>query len=229
MEHRPTAVRQASPRRKPWHLDFHIQRTMLRDIAAASQYATGRLLDVGCGRAPYQALLANVSTYVGLDANHGPGGPQVSGLGYALPFEADSFDTVLSTQTLEHVELPHVMMAEMARVLRPGGHLILTAPQTWRLHEKPYDFYRYTRFGLQHLIRQAGLEETLIQAEGGVWMVVGQTVNNALHARLRHSIPYYFLYGLYLISNSLFGWLDTIWFDPDETLNYVVVARKPLT
>ncbi|MFL5804450.1 MAG: class I SAM-dependent methyltransferase [Roseiflexaceae bacterium] len=201
-------------------------RELVGDIIASSGYARGRLLDVGCGNRPYEPWLRDVGEYVGLDVNYQTGSPTVSGFAYALPFAASSFDTVFSTQTLEHVEAPHLAVAEMVRVLRPGGYLILTAPQTWRLHEQPYDFYRYTRYGLQYLLEQNGLRVVSIKAQGGVWATVGQIVNNAMHRQLGPRLPVYARYLIYLASNMLFGQLDRVWVDTDETLNYLVIGRK---
>jgi SAM-dependent methyltransferase len=225
MQHRLRSVRQVSPLRKPWHIDYLVMRELVRDIIASSSYARGRLLDVGCGSRPYEPWLSGVSEYVGLDAIREAGRPNTIGLAWQLPFASASFDSVLSTQTLEHIETPALAIAEMARVLRPGGYLILTAPQTWRLHEKPYDFYRFTRFGLQHLLEQSGLSIVNITPQGGVWATVGQTINNAVQQRVRPGRSIY-AYLLYLACNMLFGLLDELWVDQDETLNYLVVARK---
>jgi SAM-dependent methyltransferase len=226
MQQRPVSARQRSSLRKPWHVDYLHMQDLIRDITASSDYARGRLLDVGCGNRPYEPLLLGVAEYVGIDVNHQTGRPTVSGFAYALPFAANSFDTVFSTQTLEHVEEPHLAVTEMARVLRSGGYLILTAPQTWRLHEKPYDFFRYTRFGLQHLMEHNGLRVVRLLPQGGAWATVGQIINNAVHQLVPRRLPVYAAYMIYLISNMLFGLLDRVWVDTDETINYLVIARK---
>ena len=59
-----------------------------------------------------------------------------------------AFDAVLFTQVLEHVPEPARVLAELHRILRPGGTLYLTAPLVWELHELPHDYYRYTSEGL---------------------------------------------------------------------------------
>jgi len=220
------SARQRSSFRKPWHVDYLHMHDLVRDITASSSYAHGRLLDVGCGNRPYEPLLRGVGEYIGIDVNYQTGGPRVSGLAYALPFTASSFDTVFSTQTLEHVEEPHLAVAEMARVLRPGGYLILTAPQTWRLHEKPYDFFRYTRFGLQYLMEHNQLRIIHLLPQGGAWATVGQIVNNTVLQLVPRRLPVYAAYMIFLISNMLFGLLDRVWVDSDETINYLVIAQK---
>lgn len=219
-------ARHASPLRRPWHIDALIQRRLLRDVAGQRDRLRGRLLDVGCGRRPYARWLDAATDYVGLDMTPAPGGPDVCATAWRLPFADRSFDAVLSTQTIEHVAEPAEAVAEMARVLRPGGSLVLSAPQTWRLHEAPHDYFRFTRYGLAALVERAGLELLEIRHQGGVWMTVGQTINNAIHAR--GAAPVYARYLAYLASNAVFGALDMLWHDPAETLNYLVVAQKPL-
>jgi hypothetical protein len=62
--------------------------------------------------------------------------------------------------------------------------------------------------------------------QGGVWATVGQIVNNAVHQLVPRRLPVYVAYLIYLISNLLFGLLDRVWVDTDETINYMVIARK---
>lgn len=224
---RSHALRQHTPLRRPWHSEFLHMQFLMRDIAAATDFAQGRLLDVGCGRRPYAFLLPGVREYIGLDAVAQPGGADAAGLAAALPFANAQFDTVLCTQTLEHVDDPQLALAEMARVLRPGGFLILTVPQSWRLHEKPHDFFRYTRYGLITLAQRAGLEVQRVSPQGGVWATVAQIMNNAVHVRFAGRTHRFFLYCFFLVTNLLFGWLDQVWQDSDETTNYCMLAQKP--
>ncbi|MEM8530684.1 MAG: class I SAM-dependent methyltransferase [Chloroflexota bacterium] len=223
---RTHSVRQRNIQRQPWHVDYMHMRELVRGIALSSTYAHGRLLDVGCGGRPYENLFPNIDTYIGIDVNHQTGNPTVGSLAYPLPFASACFDTVLSNQTLEHVEEPHTAVQEMARVLKPGGHLILTAPQTWRLHEQPYDFYRYTRYGLQYLLEENHLHVREIVAQGGVWMTVGQIINNTVHHWLRPRLHIYATYLIYLTNNLVFDTLDRLWIDTDETINYLAIAQK---
>jgi len=120
-------------------------------------HVRGRLLDVGCGGKPYADLFGQVDRYVGIDVLPSGGGQQdVYASGLQLPFAAGVFDTVLSTEVLEHVPEPSQLIGEAYRVLRPGGCLVLTTPQTWGLHQIPHDYYRYTPFGLRYLAEKNG-------------------------------------------------------------------------
>ena len=55
---------------------------------------------------------------------------------------------MINIQVLEHLKEPSIGINEMARVLKPGGQLILTTVQCWEIHQHPNDFFRYTRYGL---------------------------------------------------------------------------------
>jgi SAM-dependent methyltransferase len=203
-------------------------RTLQRDLAGPAASLEGRLLDLGCGNSPYRPLLRAISHYVAYDVSALDSKPEVIGQGTALPFETGSFDSVLSTQVLEHVPDPGRMIAEIARVLKPGGRLLLSAPQTWRLHEQPYDYYRYTRYGLQHLLRQHYLAVVSIQPQGGAWVLVGQIVNNILWSRPRRKFSLGWTAGMAttLLVNLAAVLLDRLFYDPDDTLNYVVLAER---
>ena len=130
------------------------------------------------------------------------------------------FDTALSIAVIEHVPEPRRMLAEILRVLRPGAHLILLAPQYWRLHEEPHDYFRFTHYGLAHLARQEGFEVVELRAQGGAWRLAGQVLANALQVRpkLRRLIP---------LVNSTFAYLDRRRPDPGDTISYLLVARRP--
>lgn len=117
----------------------------------------GDVLDVGCGEMPFRSMIEPEARYVGLDF---PGAASfgmrnhpdiVSFDGSTIPFPDNSFDHVLCTEVLEHAEHPAALVAEMHRVLRPGGNLIATVPFSARVHHAPYDFQRFTSYGLEKL------------------------------------------------------------------------------
>lgn len=98
----------------------------------------------------------DVTDWIGFDVPENQEA-DVHGYAAALPFADEFFDTIVCTETLEHVADPAAVVREMARVLKPGGHVILTTPQYFPVHEAPYDFFRYTPYGLQHLFEGAEL------------------------------------------------------------------------
>lgn len=77
---------------------------------------------------------------------------------YQLPFSSSSFEVVLCTEVLEHLHTPAGALREIHRVLKPGGKLLLTTPFAYPIHYAPTDYYRYTRFGLEHLLREWQVE-----------------------------------------------------------------------
>jgi SAM-dependent methyltransferase len=137
----------------------------------------GTVVDLGCGMKPYQAWLgAAASRWLGVDRpSSASGRPKADAFadGAAVPFRAGIADCVLSTQVIEHVPRPWDVFAESARLLRPGGSLIVTAPQAQWLHEEPHDYYRYTKYGLMELARQAGLTPVRVVPFGGAIALIG--------------------------------------------------------
>lgn len=147
---------------------FPIKRRQLlafRRLAAPN--LSGRVADVGAGWGPYHREIPHCAV-ISLDFVPTPA-IQVVGSALALPFHDKSFDGVILTETLEHVPQPKQVLSEAARVLRPGGYLYLTAPQMWAMHYEPYDYFRYTRYGLAYLLEGQGLKILALEPVGGLW------------------------------------------------------------
>ncbi len=127
---------------------------------AGQEVQPGQLvLDAGSGRAPYRDLFTHAryetADFLAVKGKTYTEQDYVCDLA-DIPVEDARFDHVLLTQVLEHIPEPRAVLAELHRVLKPGGTLWLTAPLFYAEHEKPYDFYRYTQFGLRHLLEEAG-------------------------------------------------------------------------
>ena len=155
-------------------------------LRVADELAPGsHVLDVGAGEQPYRELFSHVD-YVTSDWANSvhPGAHQVDIVAPAddLPVEDGSFDAVINTQVLEHVPEPGKVLAELFRVLRPGGRAYITLPLAWELHEEPYDFYRYTRYGISHLLREAGFEDIDVKPRNDCFTTIAQLMRNTNHA-----------------------------------------------
>ena len=131
--------------------------TCMRFLKPRLARFTGKVLDVGCGEMPFRGLLAKNVIYTGIDvACAQEFGMQiqpdiVAFDGVSIPFPDATFDHILCTEVLEHVENPLVLVEEMRRVLRPGGTMVVTIPFAARVHHAPYDFQRLTCFALRNL------------------------------------------------------------------------------
>jgi SAM-dependent methyltransferase len=168
-------------------LQWSITNQSLRDVAPR---ARGRLLDVGCGDKPYLHMFRPfVTEYVGVEheatfaataANQSDRRPDVMYDGERLPFDDESFDTVLNVQVLEHTPHPGRLVREMGRVLKRDGILIMTAPFSFRLHEEPHDYFRYSPHGLRQLCADGGLEVVEVQQQGSLWSLIGHKLNSYL-------------------------------------------------
>jgi SAM-dependent methyltransferase len=174
--------------KRTWLDPFHIAHvTLERGLARHRDHIRGRVLDIGCGTKPYRRLFPGATHYYGTETQRTftPGSQaDVTAFGEALPFRTGVFDAVICTEVLEHVPEPGDFLREVVRVMRPGGVLLLTTPQTWGLHEEPYDFYRYTKYGLQYLFRKAGLEMVEVAPTTGTLGMVGQRLSSFFYYRL---------------------------------------------
>lgn len=118
----------------------------------------GDVFDYGCGGAPYADLFARCRRYVRADVVAGPRVDRLLGEDGLTGEPEASYDWVFSTQVLEHVPEPAKYLAECRRILRPGGHLVLSTHGFYPEHGCPQDFHRWTGEGLAREARGAGLE-----------------------------------------------------------------------
>jgi SAM-dependent methyltransferase len=179
-------VRRWLPRWLRRRLDpFHIKIEDQLQKFGASLPPGSRLLDGGAGECPFQPWFQGVR-YVGIDnavGDHTWDYTKISA--YAdltdLPFADASFDAAINIVVLEHIAYPAKAMCEFRRVLRPGGRLFLAVPQIWELHQQPHDFFRYTRCGLELLLKDAGFEIEMLEPTGGYFELVGKISIDILH------------------------------------------------
>jgi SAM-dependent methyltransferase len=113
--------------------------------------AVDRALDLGSKDAPYRCLVA-ARRYDRLDLSFSRR-PAVLGDAHRLPIGDGTYDLVLATELLEHCHTPAAVVAEVHRVLRPGGRFVCSVPFIYVIHGDPHDYWRFTAHGLQHLLR----------------------------------------------------------------------------
>jgi ubiquinone/menaquinone biosynthesis C-methylase UbiE len=153
--------------------------------AAGAAAAPGvRVLDAGAGDAPYRRHFAHTvyetADFCQLDRPY-------DRITYvcdltAIPVEDRRFDMVFCSQVLEHVPRPQAVLCELARVLRPGGALWLSTPLFYEEHDAPFDFFRYTQYGLGHLLAEAGFDIVRMEWLEGYFATLSYQLDRAARA-----------------------------------------------
>lgn len=202
---------------------------------AVADLPTGsRILDVGSGDSPYRELFAEFD-YLTNDWAGTTHAPEVAvdvvAPAHDLPFEDGDLDGIVCTQVLEHTPEPWAVLEEFARVLKPGGRVILTAPLTWYLHELPHDYYRFTANGLGHLLARAGFVDadirpmndtpaTIAELLRHVQWILGTPDDGRQGSRGTAGVLLAELAGVL----EKISWLDTQWLLP---ISFSATARVP--
>jgi len=191
-------------------------------------YIRGRVLDAGGGFGAWRPVLAGRAARVTNVDLAAAGRPDAVADLKRLPFPPASFDAVFCSQVLEHEREPAALLAELHRVLAPGGHLVLTAPHLSRVHDAPHDYFRFTSYGLRYLLEEAGFAVEREATAGGplcfffhnafvLWYAAwGWFPPAAWGARLKSRF-----------TSPVWAWLDRVldrrgYF----AMNWLVVARK---
>jgi SAM-dependent methyltransferase len=183
-------------------------------------FIKGTLLDVGCGHRPYEkTYFKTAAKYVGIDYLSDRSKPDVIASGLHLPFLDESFDSVVSTEVLEHVPDPLRALREMRRVLKTGSFQILSAPMYWPRHEVPYDFFRYPYDGFLYLIQSSGLTLRKLFNRGHAYAFLGQVLQH-LSPTILQPRPIVWLL------NSFFLWCDVHRRNDQITLGWTAVCQK---
>jgi SAM-dependent methyltransferase len=168
------------------HYLLHFETEIERQVGSlAAELPEGaRILDAGAGEGQYQPHFHR-HRYVGVDLGIGDSAWNYTSLDCLadlerLPFRDASFEAALNIVTLEHVKRPGAVLAEIGRVLKPGGVLLLVAPHEWEEHQQPHDYYRYTRYGLEYLLGEAGFAIRSLAPVGGMFRLLSRRLLNAL-------------------------------------------------
>lgn len=149
------------------------------------QHASGRLVDLGCGKVPlYHVYKDHVDEVICVDwANTFHKNSHldiIQDLNEALQMEDQSCETIILSDVLEHIREPKFLMSEMNRILTGNGKVIMNVPFYYWLHEKPYDFYRYTRFALEYFAKETGFKVLKLEAYGGSLEIVADVLSKQM-------------------------------------------------
>ena len=155
-----------------------------RWLASHREVLHGHVLDLGCGNCPYEPWYSTLAdAVVAIDPAPGAGG-NVRAMADEVPVRSATMDAVLCTEVLEHVENIEGSMDEIFRVLRPGGHALITVPFLYPTHEAPYDFQRLTHIGLRSLVTRHGFDVLDAAAQGGPLTLAASWLFRALRAAI---------------------------------------------
>lgn len=199
------------------------------------KYLKGVLVDLGCGDRFYESYFqGQYESYFGVDwknSIHSFQPDLAADLNMPLPLESESADTVLAISVLEHLSEPSTFVKEGYRILKPGGCFIIQVPFMWGIHEAPYDFQRYTKYGLGKLFDSNLINDYTIQEISGFWSMFVLKLCYQLRRLTKKTIiskvtldPIVMIFCI--IIQVVGKFLDTFWPATSETLGYFILIHK---
>lgn len=216
---------------------FFVRRGLFIHIKTLAAKQTGQLMDFGCGRKPYRNLFTNVTAYIGVDieqTGHDHSNSQIDVFydGKTLPFGEDSFDSIFCSEVLEHVFNIDEVLPELKRVLKKDGQILITVPFCWNEHEIPYDFGRYTSFGIKHLLEKHGFSIIEIRKSGHFSQVISQLASLYIYEVIKKTVKsktlHYLLSMLLIVPIHIIGGIIAFILPRNRSLffNNVILAKK---
>ncbi|MEO1922946.1 MAG: class I SAM-dependent methyltransferase [Nautiliaceae bacterium] len=144
-----------------------------RHLIKYSKYIKGILVDLGCGEKPYKEFfLKYCNKYIGVDwenSLHNVKPDVISDLNQKIDLPDEYADTAVAISVMEHLYNPQKFLNEVYRILKRNSYFILQVPWQWWVHEAPYDYFRYTPYGLKYLLENAGFKIIEISPQGGLF------------------------------------------------------------
>jgi SAM-dependent methyltransferase len=212
---------------------YFIKKGLIKGFRQGSTYIKGRTLDFGCGKRSYHSMF-RTDSMIGLEVMqsghlHDTELIDVFYDGQCVPFRGASFDSIICIEVFEHVFQPTAILTELNRVLKPGGHLLMTIPFAWEEHEVPYDYSRYTSFGISHLLESHGFRILNLNKSSNFVETVFQLWNLYLYKKLiKHKILAVLLIPFLIFPTNLCGLLlsKILPQNHDLYLNTVIIAQK---
>jgi SAM-dependent methyltransferase len=215
----------------------------IQEIQACTQ--TGQiLLDAGAGSCHWKQYFPDLH-YIGMDlgvGDHTCDYSQVDICGdlRTIPLDNDSVDLIISIQVLEHLPEPWNVISEFRRILKPGGLLFLSCPQSVQQHQLPYDFFRFTPYGLTSLLKSADLEVVWIKSQLGNFSKISSDVCYSLEKLpslteniiLRYILKlgsFYIRQVMWRLHRPLFRYLDQFEIFQDHSVGHFLKAQKRLS
>jgi SAM-dependent methyltransferase len=197
------------------------------------RYVKGKAIDLGCGFMPFRGYIADrVTVYHTLDLYpHSSDITFVGDIQNMSMIPAVTYDSALCLEVLEHIPYPLLALREIYRILKPGGVLVLSVPYLSRIHDQPYDYSRFTIYGLRLMLTESGFNVLEIVPKGGLLSFIGHQVSSFLlvltwpKRRVRQIVWFFNKWAitrLWYQIDKLIGKWDIF------PLGYVGVAQKPV-
>jgi len=188
-----------------------------------------KVIDVGAGELPYKDYF-DKCRFFSQDIINYNGAIDYVCDAKNIPVKNESFDYVICTQVLEHIKEPHLVIKEMYRILKKGGKVFLTTHGNFEEHGIPYDFFRYTRYGLKYLAISNHFRLTKIKPQGGRFIAVSKFIQTLIPRVLkkRYLVYIYYIFAIVPIFfiHLVFFYLDKLDKDKSLTLNYECIFVK---
>jgi SAM-dependent methyltransferase len=212
-----------NPRRR--YIELFVQRFSKKTLQ------NSKVLDAGAGPCPYKKFF-NHTKYEATDFSD-----PYKILNFVcnlekIPKPSSYYDLIVSTEVLEHVENPENVIKEFYRILKPTGKLFLTTPQQFMIHQAPYNFFYFTKYGLESLLKKSGFKKFKVSPMGGYFSALADMIK--FNGLLNNKTPKIISYPLKIIGFPftqiifplILSSLDFLDKNKEWTMGYTVEATK---
>lgn len=185
------------------------------------------IADFGAGQSDFRILTSQFNLCA-VDFYPYPGINVVCDLTKQLPFLDSSVDVLMMSNLLEHISEPNLFFGECRRVLKPGGALLGTVPFMIAIHQRPYDFYRYTDINLEYLLKKHNFKDVSVKPVLATYIFLFNALTSFFVSAIRRRNL--FLRALWLITRMSFKIFESVLkkypSDPITPLGYLFKTYK---
>lgn len=214
---------------------YFSRRAIVQNIKQYSGNINGKVLDIGCASKPYKELF-DTEKYIGIDTDISGHNHKLSNVdlfydGTSIPFGNNTFDSIVCFEVMEVVFNPDLLLSEANRVLKNGGKALFTVPFIWDEHEQPFDYARYSSYGLRYLFEKNGFYVIENKKYLGDLRLLFLLLNAYIYKVIRRLIPSRFSYIIILPFSALINIIGHISFllPPNDDLyfgNIFILGKK---